>query len=124
MASARPGPQRRIWLCADDYGIAPGVNQAICDLIMRGRLNATSVMVGAPSFHRSDAVSLKILNAGKAKAAIGLHVTLTAPFGPVSEHYAPLDDGEFLSLSATLRSAVLRMLKADRLAAEVERQLK
>ena len=24
---------RRIWLCADDYGISPGVNRAIRDLI-------------------------------------------------------------------------------------------
>ena len=38
-------PPRRIWLCADDYGISPGVNRAIRDLIERGRLNATSVMV-------------------------------------------------------------------------------
>ena len=36
---------RRIWLCADDYGLAEGVNRAIRDLISRGRLNATSVMV-------------------------------------------------------------------------------
>ena len=31
---------RRIWLCADDYGLSPGVNRAIRDLIERGRLNA------------------------------------------------------------------------------------
>ncbi len=115
--------QRRIWLCADDYGIAPGVNAAISDLIGRGRLNATSVMVGAPSFHRSDAASLKALNSGQSKAAIGLHVTLTAPFSPVSEEYAPADDGAFLPLATTLRSAALRMLKPARLVAEVERQL-
>ena len=41
-------PPRRIWLCADDYGISPGVNRAIRDLIERGRLNATSVMVVGP----------------------------------------------------------------------------
>ena len=46
---------RRIWLCADDYGIAPGVNAAIRDLVARGRLNATSVMVVAPSFSRAEA---------------------------------------------------------------------
>ncbi len=123
-ASAKPVLLRRIWLCADDYGIAPGVNTAIRDLIMRGRLNATSVMVGAPSFHRSDAASLSILNSGKAKAALGLHVTLTAPFEPMSEDYAPVSDGAFLSLAATLRSAALRMLKPDKLAGEVEVQLK
>ena len=36
--------------CADDYGISPAVNAAIRDLVARGRLNATSVMVAAPSF--------------------------------------------------------------------------
>ena len=44
---------RRIWLCADDYGISPGVNRAIRDLIERGRLNATSVMVIGPAIGRT-----------------------------------------------------------------------
>ena len=42
-------PPRRIWLCADDYGLSPGVNRAIRELIGRGRLNATSVMVVGPA---------------------------------------------------------------------------
>ena len=48
---------RRIWLCADDYGISPGVNDAIRDLLLRGRINATSVMVVAALLQprRSDA---------------------------------------------------------------------
>lgn len=41
--------QRRIWLVADDYGISPGVNRAIRDLIERGRINATSVMMVGPA---------------------------------------------------------------------------
>jgi len=49
---------RRIWLCADDYGIAPGVNAAIRDLVTRGRLNATSVMVVTPGFSRAEANAL------------------------------------------------------------------
>ena len=40
---------RRLILCADDYGISPGVNRAIRELIARGRLNATSVMVVGPA---------------------------------------------------------------------------
>src|SRR5688572_25331494 len=79
---------RRIWLCADDYAIAPGVNAAIRDLVLRGRLNATSVMAVAPSFNRSEAISLGILNAGSRKVAIGLHVTLTAPFRPLTPGFA------------------------------------
>ena len=43
---------RRIWLCADDYGISPGVNRAIRELIERNRLNATSVMTVGPSIDR------------------------------------------------------------------------
>ena len=80
---------RRIWLCADDYGISPGVNTAIRDLVMRGRLNATSVMVVAPSFSRAEADSLATLNADTQRVAIGLHLTLTAPFKPLSAGYAP-----------------------------------
>jgi predicted glycoside hydrolase/deacetylase ChbG (UPF0249 family) len=117
-------PKRHIWLCADDYGIAPGVNTAIRDLIVRGRLNATSVMMTAPSFRRSDAVSLGILKSGERRVAIGLHVTLTAPFKPMSANFHPLEDGAFLPLEATLRAAFLRRLDPQRLAIEIATQLK
>jgi len=79
---------RRFWLCADDYGIAPGVNAAIRDLVARRRLNATSVMVLAPSFSRAEAHALAALNAGEQRVAIGLHLTLTAPLGPLTKDYA------------------------------------
>jgi predicted glycoside hydrolase/deacetylase ChbG (UPF0249 family) len=116
--------KRRIWLCADDYGISPGVNGAIRDLVMRGRINATSVMVVAPSFTRSEAMPLTILKAGSQVVAIGLHVTLTAPFRPLSSGYGPLQDGNFLSLKATLRAAMLRRLKPHKIAIEVGAQIK
>ena len=89
----------RIWLCADDYGISPAVDAAIRDLIARGRINATSVMVVAPSFHRSEAESLAALNAGTRRAAIGLHVTLTAPFRPMSDGFTRTEAGAFQSLN-------------------------
>src|SRR5262249_56043284 len=84
-----------IWLCADDYGIAPGVNSAIRDLIMRGRLNATSIMVVAPSFTRAEVRSLAILNSGAPRAALGLHLTLTAPFRPLTQGFRPLRENGF-----------------------------
>jgi len=71
---------RRIWLCADDYGISPGVNRAICDLIERGRLNATSVMMVGPAIARSDVEALQASAKQSSRCAIGLHVTLSAPF--------------------------------------------
>jgi predicted glycoside hydrolase/deacetylase ChbG (UPF0249 family) len=121
-ASAQPAP-RRIWLCADDYGIAPGVNAAIRDLVLRGCLNAASVMVAAPGFSRSEAVSLDILNAGGRRVAIGLHLTLTAPFRPLTPGFAPLADGAFLPLEAMMKAAYRRKLDPDLIAAEVRAQL-
>jgi predicted glycoside hydrolase/deacetylase ChbG (UPF0249 family) len=115
---------RRIWLCADDYGISPSVNSAIRELIMRGRLNATSVMVVTPSFRRAEAISLGILNSGHKRVAIGLHVTLTAPFVPLSQGFRPLRDGAFLPLAQTLRGAFLRRFSRQRLGVEIASQLK
>jgi predicted glycoside hydrolase/deacetylase ChbG (UPF0249 family) len=115
---------RRIFLVADDYGISPAVNAAIRDLIARGRLNATSVMVGTPSFQRSEAASLSLLNAAGPRAAIGLHVTLTAPFRPMSENYRPLRDGVFLSLEDTGGNAMLRRLDRQSLEREVAAQFR
>ncbi len=116
-------PLRRIWLCADDYGLAPGVNAAIRDLVLRSRLNATSVMVAAPGFSRAEAVSLSILNAGGRRVAIGLHLTLTAPFRPLAKDFAPLADGAFLTLERMMREAFLRRLDVERMGAEVRAQL-
>jgi len=112
--------QRRIWLCADDYGISPAVNAAIRDLISRRRLNATSVMVVAPSFRQAEATAL-IEQAGQ-HAAIGLHVTLTAPFRPLSQAYAPMRNGAFLTLTATAGRAIANVLQPQVLEAEIESQ--
>jgi predicted glycoside hydrolase/deacetylase ChbG (UPF0249 family) len=118
------GSRRLIWLCADDYGISQSVDRAIRDLLMRGHINATSVMVAAPAFHRSEAASLKMLGAGTHRFAIGLHVTLTAPFTPLSTGFRPTRRGAFLPLSEMLVRGTLRLLAGDRLAIEIATQLK
>src|SRR5262249_45158677 len=87
---------RRIWLVAAASGSSSAVDTAIRDLVVRGRLNATSVMVVAPSFHRSEAISLNVLNSVAPRVAIGLHLTLTAPFRPLSTGFGPLREGAFL----------------------------
>jgi chitin disaccharide deacetylase len=86
-SAAQPAP---IWLCADDYGISPGVNRAICDLIARGRLNATSVMVVGPAIDRDEIAALQGAANASPRCALGLHATLTAPFRPLSMHFRPL----------------------------------
>jgi predicted glycoside hydrolase/deacetylase ChbG (UPF0249 family) len=112
-------PPRRIWLCADDYGISPGVNRAIRDLIERGRLNATSVMVVGPALGRDEASRLQASAASNSRCAIGLHVTLTAPFRPLTMHFRPLDGGMFLSFPKLLRAGLFRRLDPEIIHAEL-----
>src|SRR3954470_20236412 len=110
---------RRLWLCADDYGISPGVNAAIRDLVTRGRLNATSVMVVAPSFSPAE---LNALTAA-GRCAIGLHLTLSGPFKPLTEGFTPLSQGAFHPVAAMLRLALLRRLDPGTLRREVDAQI-
>jgi predicted glycoside hydrolase/deacetylase ChbG (UPF0249 family) len=126
-ASRAPGDvsaPRRIWLCADDYGISPSVDAAIRDLIARRRLNATSVMVVAPSLHRLEANALSKLNDDARLAVVGLHLTLTAPFRPLSKSFKPLRQDAFLPLGATLAAAMLHRFKHDMLVDEFRSQLR
>jgi predicted glycoside hydrolase/deacetylase ChbG (UPF0249 family) len=93
----------KIILCADDYGLSPGVSRGIRDLLAGGRLSATSCMVVYPEFEAEG----PLLGPWVGKADIGLHFTLTAdrPIGSV------------------LRDAYLRRLDAGATALELERQL-
>ena len=117
------GRLRRIWLCADDYGLAPGVNAAIRDLIVRRRINATSVMVVAPSFSRSEALALNILNSGSTRISIGLHLTLTAPFRPTTERFRPQRGGAFLPVGGALLAGLLRRYRHQSLMVEIATQI-
>ncbi len=110
---------RRIWLCADDYGLSPGVNRAIRELIERGRLNATSVMVVGPSIGRDEVSALRAAAASSPRCAIGLHVTVTAPFRPLTMHFQPLDGGMFLAFPKLLRAGLLRRLDPEIIHAEL-----
>jgi predicted glycoside hydrolase/deacetylase ChbG (UPF0249 family) len=80
-------------------------------------------MVVAPSLHRGEALALQALNAKTQRVAIGLHVTLTAPFRPLSEGFRPRRDGAFLPLGTLLLRASLRSLEPDALVTEIARQV-
>jgi len=121
--TSAPVRPRRIWLCADDYGISLSVNTAIRDLVARGHLNATSVMVTAPSFCRSEAIALSALNTVSPRVAIGLHLTLTAPFRPLSTNFKPVSEGIFLPLAAMFLYGVLHRFEHDALTAEIAAQM-
>jgi chitin disaccharide deacetylase len=116
-------PPRRIWLCADDYGLSPGVNHAIRDLIGRGRLNATSAMMVGPAIGRDEVSALQATAASRSRCAIGLHATLTAPFRPLTMHFQPIDGGMFLGFAKLLRAGLLRRLDPEIIHAELIVQL-
>ena len=65
--------EKRIVLCADDYGYSPGVSRGIRELLERERLSATSCMVVFPEFETDG----PLLNPFLGRADIGLHFTLT-----------------------------------------------
>jgi predicted glycoside hydrolase/deacetylase ChbG (UPF0249 family) len=116
------GEPRRFWLCADDYGLSPGVNRGIRDLIERGRINATSVMVVGPAIGRDEVSSLKAAAANSPRCAIGLHATLTAPFHPLTMHFRPLDGGLFPAFPKLLRAGLWRRLDPEIIHAELVAQ--
>jgi predicted glycoside hydrolase/deacetylase ChbG (UPF0249 family) len=64
---------RRIVLCADDYGLSPGVSRGIRELLGMRRLSATSCMVVYPEFAEDGPLLRPFLD----QADIGLHFTLT-----------------------------------------------
>lgn len=116
-----PAPAlRAIVVCADDYGIAPGVSEAIVELIATGRLSATSCMSALPDWRHAAAPLRMQTNA--TPADIGLHLTLTdhAPLtraaGLATEHRLP-------PLGALLPRALSRRLPTAAVADELRAQL-
>ena len=78
-------PETPIVLCADDYGLAPGVSRGILALIEAGRLSATSAMTIGP-YWPADAARLAALAGNHpGTVQVGLHLTLTDqnPLGPM-----------------------------------------
>ena len=57
---------------ADDFGISPGVNQAIITAYQKGVLNSTSMMMNVA--YTDEAIALYKQNPG---LAVGVHLNLT-----------------------------------------------
>lgn len=119
---ATPSRLRHLILCADDYGLAPGVNAGIRELVAGGRLNAVSAMVVGDNLDTEAAATL-LATAKGGHAEIGLHLTLTAPFRPLTGRYRPTRGGAFLTLPQTFARAMLRRLDRVALAAEISAQI-
>jgi hypothetical protein len=80
-------------------------------------------MVVTPAIGRDDAARLQEAAARSPRCAIGLHVTLTAPFRPLTMHFRPLRDELFLPFKKLLRAGQLRRLDPEIIGAEVSMQI-
>jgi len=121
-APSRPGAPatRPVVVCADDYGLAPGVSEAIAALVATGRLSATSCMSALPDWRRA-ARPLRAVMAS-APADVGLHLTLTDQ--PPLSAAARRAWGERLPpLGRLLAAALARRLPAQAVADEIRAQL-
>lgn len=107
-----------IILCADDYGLSPGISQAIRMLAAANRISAISAIVNRPAWPR-EAAALKLL-AGD--MAVGLHLNLTLGT-PLSQGQHLARGGAFLDRNRLILSAYCGQLSAANIATEIERQL-
>jgi predicted glycoside hydrolase/deacetylase ChbG (UPF0249 family) len=107
---------KRIILCADDYGFSPGVSKAIRDLIARGRLNATSAMTIFPGF--AEEAKALLDTPSPAPVQIGLHLTLTGGYAPLTAPPVATRDGKLPALNALL--SPFARFRIDRKALDLE----
>ena len=108
---------RRLALCADDFGAAPNITEAVLALAAANRLTAVSCLVNGACWGR-DAASLGPLGA---RLEAGLHFNLTegAPLSPALRTVWP----RLPSLRALLVRAHLGALPLAAIRAELDAQL-
>lgn len=102
--------QRKLVLCADDFGQSAAISAGIVALIADRRVTATSVMSESPYW---PAAALELARVQQF-ADVGLHLNLTHPF-PAASHIRSL--GYWLVMSS------LRLLSRPRLAEEFIQQI-
>jgi predicted glycoside hydrolase/deacetylase ChbG (UPF0249 family) len=100
-------------VCADDFGMADDINEAIVDLAQRGRLSAVSCMVALPGFRASD---LHALLSIEPQIEVGLHLVLTTGDTPPREGIVQPTFRELL------KRCLLGQVDEDAMAREVEAQ--
>ncbi len=79
-AQREPIVQRRLSLCADDFGQSAAINAGVLSLLASGRLQATSVMSEGPVWPEGAARLKALLSSTNPQADVGLHLNLTHPF--------------------------------------------
>jgi chitin disaccharide deacetylase len=108
---------RTVALCADDFGLSPGVSRGVLEALRAGRLSAVSALTNVPRWPEHGPELREFSGAD-----VGLHFNLTlgAPLGAMSS-FAP--DGKFPPVAKVIRTALFKQAPLDEIRAELERQL-
>ncbi len=110
--------KKRIVLCADDFGQASHISQAILQLLEKGRISATSCMVNGKRWHEEA----QRLVCFKDQADIGLHFNLTEGRA-LSALFARTYGDTLFSLPTLLCRSLMRQLNQSVLEAECHAQI-
>ncbi len=112
-----PRAPRTLSVCADDFGLAPGISTGIARLAREGGLGAISCITNS-AYWESSAPLLKNL---PASVDLGLHINLTEG-RPLSPRLAKIWP-RLPALPALIARAHLRLLPLAELGSEVDAQL-
>jgi predicted glycoside hydrolase/deacetylase ChbG (UPF0249 family) len=110
-----------IILCADDYGLSPGVSRGIIELCAADRLSATSALVTSDHW-QSQAAALQQI---RSTAAVGLHFNLTLGKPLIAKTSTTHLDrtSAFLPISKLIIAALTRRLDASHIQQECSAQI-
>lgn len=103
---------RSITICVDDFGLHPGINEAVFTLVGQGRVQAVSAMVGGAAWPEGARGLLARARTGGVE--IGLHLDLTE---------CPINPANRQPLGRLIARAYLHRLDPVALRAEVASQL-
>lgn len=105
-------------LCADDFGMSPGVSEGILELVIARRLSAVSCMMTQPSIRKYAAE----LRSDENSIDIGIHFVLT-DLKALSPDIQLGQGGNFPSLGTLVKNAFTGLLSESAIRKELSLQL-
>lgn len=112
---------KKIIINADDFGLSPGTNKAIEQLLNTGAITSATLMVNGPEFESA----VDSILTSERHWAIGLHVNVTqfSPVGTGDGLDALIDNkGQFRGRSALIRAWLTGRVSEDAIADEIRLQ--
>jgi chitin disaccharide deacetylase len=113
--------EKEIIICADDFGISPGVSKGILKLADNNKISATSVMVCFEDWRLEAKPLINLKN----QIDIGLHFTLTGavPLSTPQEIPSLVNThGELASLGQFIKKCFLRNINSEEVKHEFKKQ--